>query len=132
MFALRNIRKGERIVEYAGKHISSREASRREEAAWGKDPHTFLFILNDKIVIDGGVGGNTSRWINHSCAPNCESDDENNRMYIRAIRSIRPGEELTFDYNLVLGERHTAKAKREYPCYCGTRRCRGTLLGPKR
>lgn len=132
VFALAPIAKGERIVEYTGERITHREANRRERAAKGKPPHTFLFILDDKVVIDATRGGNSARWINHSCAPNCESDDENGRMYIKALRNIRPGEELCYDYNLVLVERHTPKAKREHQCLCGSRNCRGTLLGPKR
>jgi len=132
VFALAPIAKGERIVEYTGERITHREANRRERAAKGHPPHTFLFILDDKVVLDATRGGNSARWINHSCAPNCESDDENGRMYIKALRKIRPGEELTYDYNLVLVERHTPKAKRENQCLCGSRKCRGTLLGPKR
>jgi SET domain-containing protein len=90
-----------------------------------------LFNVSEKIVIDATRIGNTARWINHSCWPNCESVDEEGRIYIEAIRDIRPGEELTYDYNLVLDERHTPAAKRENPCFCGEKGCRGTLLGRK-
>ncbi len=130
VFALRNIRKGERIIEYTGERISHREADRRYPD--DESPHTMLFIVDKKIVIDATHAGNSARWINHSCRPNCESVDEKKRIFIEAMRDIRRGEELTYDYNLVLDERHTPKAKRENPCFCGHKRCRGTLLGPKR
>ncbi|UCF75977.1 MAG: SET domain-containing protein-lysine N-methyltransferase [Betaproteobacteria bacterium] len=130
VFALKKIRKGERIIEYTGERISHREADRRYPN--DDSPHTMLFIVDKKIVIDATREGNSARWINHSCRPNCESVEEKKRMYIEAIRDIRKGEELSYDYNLVLDERHTPAAKRENPCFCGVKRCRGTLLGPKR
>ena len=83
-------------------------------------------------MIDAGVGGNAARWINHACAPNCEADEENGRVFIRALRKIRPGEELFYDYGLTIDERYTPKLKREYACRCGARTCRGTMLAPKR
>jgi SET domain-containing protein len=130
VFALRKIGKGERIIEYAGERISHDECDRRYPV--DDSSHTMLFTVNEKIVIDATRIGNTARWINHSCRPNCESVDDEGRIYIEAIRDIGPGEELTYDYNLVLEERHTPAAKRENPCFCGEKRCRGTLLGRKR
>lgn len=130
VFALKKIRKGERIIEYIGERISHREADRRYPN--DDSPHTMLFIVDKKIVIDATREGNSARWINHSCRPNCESVEEKKRMYIEAIRDIRKGEELSYDYNLVLDERHTPAAKKENPCFCGEKRCRRTLLGSKR
>ena len=133
MFALRKIRKGERIIEYTGERISHEEADRRYEAEHeADDPHTFLFTVNERVIIDAARGGNSSRWINHSCSPNCETDDAGERIFIVARRDIRPGEELTYDYQLYLEEPHTVRAKRENPCFCGSPRCRKTLLAPKR
>ncbi len=132
VFATAPIRKGERIVEYVGERISHREADRRYADLHEYSPHTFLFLVNDKVVIDATRGGNTSRWINHACQPNCEIEQEGERIFIDALRDIRRGEELTYDYNLVLEERHTPAAKKANPCHCGARRCRGTLLGSKR
>jgi len=129
VFALRKIGKGERIIEYTGERLSHDEVDRRYPA--DDSTHTMLFIVDDETVIDATHGGSSARWINHSCKPNCESIDEDGRIYIEAIRDIRPGEELTYDYNLVLEERHTPAAKRENPCFCGEKRCRGTLLGRK-
>ncbi|MDH3287674.1 MAG: SET domain-containing protein-lysine N-methyltransferase [Betaproteobacteria bacterium] len=130
VFALKKIRKGERIIEYTGERITHREADRRYPN--DDSSHTMLFIVDKKIVIDATRVGNSARWINHSCRPNCESVDEDKRMYIEATRDIRKGEELSYDYNLVLEERHTPAAKKENPCLCGAKRCRGTLLGSKR
>jgi len=129
VFALRKIGRGERIIEYTGERISHDECDRRYPV--DDSSHTMLFTVDENIVIDATRIGNTARWINHSCKPNCESIDEDGRIYIEAIRDIRPGEELTYDYNLVLEERHTPAAKRENPCFCGEKRCRGTLLGRK-
>ena len=84
------------------------------------------------MVIDATHRGSPARWINHSCAPNCEAVQEDGRVFIDVRRAIRPGEELTYDYNLVLDERHTPALKRAHACHCGARRCRGTLLGSKR
>jgi SET domain-containing protein len=130
VFALQSIRKGARVIEYTGERISHREADRRHTAA--RSLHTMLFIADKKTVIDATRGGNSARWINHSCNPNCEAVDDEGRIYIEAIRDIRQGTELTYDYNLLLEEQHTLAAKREYSCHCGERRCRGTLLGKKR
>jgi uncharacterized protein len=130
VFALRKIRKGERIIEYRGERVTHREADRRYPE--DDSPHTMLFIVDNKTVIDATRTGNSARWINHSCRPNCESIDDDKRIYIEARRDIRKGEELSYDYNLVLDERHTPAVKRENPCLCGAKRCRGTLLGSKR
>ena len=130
VFALRKIARGERIIEYTGERISHDEANHRYPD--DSSPHTMLFTVDERIVIDATRIGNTARWINHSCRPNCESVDEEGRIYIEAIREICPGEELTYDYNLVLDEPHTPAAKRENPCFCGEKSCRGTLLGSKR
>ncbi len=129
VFALTHIPKHTRVIEYKGERISHEEADERYAEAHKNSPHTMLFTVNDEIVIDATEWGNSARWINHSCAPNCEVADEDNRIFIETRRDIRPGEELTYDYNLQLGEPHTPAAKRAHPCYCGARRCRGTMLG---
>ena len=96
------------------------------------DPHhTFYFSLENGKTIDANYGGNDARWINHSCAPNCESDEVEGRVFIRALRDIKPGEELFYDYGLSIDARYTAKLKKEYECRCGARKCRGTMLAPK-
>ena len=132
MFAVQDIPRGEVIIEYIGLVISWKEAQRRHPHD-PKDPnHTFYFHVDDQHVIDAKVGGNSARWINHSCAPNCEPDEVDGRIFIKALRKIRAGEELNYDYGLIIDEPYTKKLKADYPCWCGSKNCRGTLLAPKR
>ncbi|MCA1659425.1 MAG: SET domain-containing protein-lysine N-methyltransferase, partial [Verrucomicrobiaceae bacterium] len=82
-------------------------------------------------VIDAAVGGNESRWINHSCDPNCETmETDDDRIFVHALRGLDPGEELFYDYKMVPSKRRTKKLEKEYACWCGTSRCRGTILEP--
>ena len=132
VFALQAIAAGTTIIEYTGEVISWKEALRRHPHD-PKDPnHTFYFHIDDGHVIDAKHGGNASRWINHSCEPNCEADEEDGRVFIKALRDLAPGEELFYDYGLVIDERYTPKLKKEYECRCGSAACRGTMLAPKR
>jgi uncharacterized protein len=132
VYALRPIRKGETLIEYKGQMVTWKEALRRHPHD-PKDPdHTFFFHIDEQHVIDANVGGNAARWINHACNPNCESDIVDNRVFIKALRAIKPGEELFYDYGLVIDERYTPKVKKQFECRCGARRCRGTMLAPKR
>lgn len=131
-FAKVPIKKGTRLIEYTGEHISHKEADRRYPDDEMERHHTFLFELDDDTVVDAARGGNVARYINHSCDPNCEAVIEDGHIYIDAIRNIRAGEELTYDYNYILEERHTPAVKKRYPCYCGSHNCRGTILGKKR
>jgi uncharacterized protein len=132
VFALRSLAKGEVVIEYTGQVISWREALRRHPHD-PKDPnHTFYFHVDDRNVIDAKYGGNAARWINHACHPNCEADEQGGRIFIKTLRKIAAGEELFYDYGLTIDERYTPSLKKQYPCMCGTRGCRGTLLAPKR
>ena len=131
VFALRTIPKRTIVIEYTGMRISHKEADRLYAEEQENSPHTMLFTVNDKIVIDATRKGNSARWINHSCTPNCETKDEKDHIFIETLRTIRPGEELNYDYNLQLGERHTKKAKAAHPCFCRTRKCRGTMVGDR-
>ena len=132
VFALQDIGEGETIIEYVGQIITWKEALERHPHD-PKDPnHTFYFHIDADHVIDAKVGGNSSRWINHSCDGNCEADEVDGRIFIKALRDIAPGEELSYDYGLILEERYTKKLKAEHPCWCGAKTCRGTLLAPKR
>ncbi|HTI18765.1 MAG TPA: SET domain-containing protein-lysine N-methyltransferase [Trinickia sp.] len=132
VFAAAPFTAGERLMEYKGERISWKEALRRHPHNPDEPNHTFYFALEDGRVIDGNVNGNSARWINHSCAPNCESEEVEGRVFVRALRDITPDEELFYDYGLVIDERHTKKLKRDYACRCGARKCRGTMLAPKR
>ncbi|MBK6395734.1 MAG: SET domain-containing protein-lysine N-methyltransferase [Betaproteobacteria bacterium] len=129
VFAARTIRKGETVIEYRGKRMSWDEAC-EQPASDDADPyHTFLFSLDDGRVIDAAIGGNAARWINHSCAPNCETyEDDRGRVYVAARRKIRPGEELSYDYRLEIEGKVGKRMRKAYACRCGARRCRGTML----
>ena len=131
VFAVGPIAAGERLIEYKGERISWKEALRRHPHDPSQPNHTFYFHIDDGRVIDGGVKGNAARWINHSCEPSCEADEQDGRVYIKAIRNIAAGEELSYDYGLIIDEPYTKKLKAEFPCWCGSRNCRGTLLAAK-
>jgi hypothetical protein len=109
------IRKGARVAEYTGPRISKAEA----DIAYDERPITYLFGLGDgSIVIDGHC---MAMFINHSCAPNCETHEEKGRVWIKSIRKIEAGEEITYDYCLYDGDEDEAV------CNCGAKRCRGTM-----
>ena len=131
VFAVQDIAEGETVIEYKGEVITWKEALRRHPHDPSQPNHTFYFHIDDGRVIDGGVKGNAARWINHSCEPSCEADEQDGRVYIKAIRNIAAGEELSYDYGLIIDEPYTKKLKAEFPCWCGSRSCRGTLLAAK-
>ncbi len=132
VFALQDIAKGEVLIEYVGEIIDWEEAQRRHPHDPANPNHTFYFQVDADHIIDALYGGNAARWINHSGAPNCEAEEDGGRIFIKALRRIRAGEELNYDYGLVLEERYTPKLKAEYACWCGAPQCRGTMLAPKR
>jgi hypothetical protein len=129
-FALRDIRKGERLIEYVGERISWKDADARYDDEGMGRHHTFLFSVTRRTVIDAAFGGNDSRFINHSCDPNCEAVDEKNRIFIEAIKPIGKGVELTYDYSYEREKNTTEEDEKLYVCRCGTAKCRGTILVP--
>jgi len=131
VFAVDDLAEGETLIEYKGEVINWKEALRRHPHDPAQPNHTFYFHIDDGRVIDGNVNGNAARWINHSCEPNCEADEVNGRVYIKALRNIAAGEELNYDYGLIIDEPYTPKLLAEFPCWCGSESCRGTLLTPK-
>ena len=130
VFATRAIRKGQRVIEYAGRRISWKKAMKLPDTDPKNPNHTMFFGLEDGKVIDPSVGGNEARWINHSCAPNCETDEIKGRIYVVALRNLRPGDELSYDYRLEVEGRRTKKLERDFACYCGAATCRGNMLEP--
>ena len=132
VFAVQDIAEGDTLIEYVGEIISWQEAQARHPHDAAQPNHTFYFSLEDGSVIDALHGGNSSRWINHSCAGNCEADEVKGRVFIKALCNIPAGEELNYDYGLIIDGRYTPKLKADYPCWCGASTCRGTLLAPKR
>lgn len=139
VFAVAPIRKGERLIEYKGR-LRTHEEVDAGESGDVESGHTFLFTLNDEYVLDANYEGNAARWINHSCSPNCEAvleededgDRRRDRVFIEAIRDIKPGEELSYNYGIRLEEPHTPRLKKVWECRCGSRKCTGTMLQPKR
>jgi SET domain-containing protein len=129
-FALRAIAKGERLIEYVGERITHEEADRRYDDATMDEHHTFLFTVSARTVLDATRDGNESRFINHSCDPNCESEIVRGRVYIVALRDIPVGEELHYDYAYERSGDESEEDERRYRCLCGTAKCRGSILEP--
>jgi SET domain-containing protein len=123
VYATRFIPKGRRIIEYTGERVSWEAAPDDKDS-----PHTFNFGLENGDVINPEIGGNDARWINHSCNPNCEAIEEDDRIFIHAMHDIQPGEELFYDYALEIDEPVTEQSKRKFACHCGSPNCRGTML----
>lgn len=132
VFALRRIRKGTTIIEYLGDRLSHEEADTRYEDKLETDNHTFLFTVDSKIVIDAGRNGNEARFINHGCDPNCESVVERKRVFINAIRTIQPGDELAYDYQIQRDDDDAPDVDEVFACRCGAKNCRGSMLEPKK
>ena len=127
------------VLEYKGQRLRHDEADVIYEGN-AETGHTFLFTLNDDYVIDANRGGNAARWINHSCAPNCQAfliesreapGTVADKVVLEALRDVAEGEELTYDYGIVLDMRYTEKLKRIWACRCGSPGCTGTMLKPK-
>lgn len=129
VFAAAPIARGETIIEYKGERTTWDEAMERPDSDPDDPSHTFLFELDDGRVIDARVKGNAARWINHSCAPNCETyEDENGRVFIQARKRIEPGSELSYDYRLSVDGKLTKEERARFVCCCGSPKCRGSLL----
>jgi uncharacterized protein len=130
VFAKRDIQKGEVIGEYVGERISHAQANWRYRNRNHNDNHTFLFTVSSRTVIDATRDGNATRFINHRCDPNCEPQIRRGRVFIVAIRAIRAGDELGFEYNIGREDDDPPNVDEIYACRCGARRCRGTILWP--
>jgi SET domain-containing protein len=126
-FAVKPIRTGQKVDEYWGQRISHEEADRRYEDNGGRH-HTFLFVLDDDVVLDARYGGTDARFINHSCEPNCETVITNGHIYIKAIKPIKPETELAYDYRFDWQDEYEPEDVRYYACRCGAKKCRGTIL----
>jgi uncharacterized protein len=141
VFATAPIRKGEQIVEYKGKLRTHEEVDAAYEGEFNSG-HTFLFILNKHWVVDANIQGNVARWINTGCEPNAVAfihsenkkrpDPKKDRVIIEALRAIKPGEEIIYDYSLSFDARYTLELLRIWACHCGSPKCRGTMLSGKK
>jgi SET domain-containing protein len=127
VFAARDIRKGERVIEYLGEKITKAESERRasvqlDESSRAGDGAVYIFTLNKRHDLDGNVEWNPARLINHSCNPNCEADVIRGRIWILAKRAIKEGEELSYDYGFDLD------SWQDHPCLCGEEKCAGYIV----
>jgi SET domain-containing protein len=125
LFALQPIAAGDRLIEYKGEVTSWRRAAARQQSGNG---HTFVFGLSNGRVIDGSRGGNSARFLNHACTPNCEAIETGERVFIHAVTAIAPGEELFIDYGLVVDGDITDDIGQQYACRCGSPACRLSML----
>lgn len=131
VFAAKNIKKGTKVIEYVGEKITKAEADRRAEKQLSKsknhteDGGVYIFELNKKQDIDGNVSWNPARLINHSCDPNCETEIISGHIWIMAIKDIKKGEELSYDYG------YDFENWQEHPCLCGSKSCRGYIVDSK-
>ncbi len=128
LFAATDIKAGTEVIEYIGEKITKDESERRacqqmEVAGENGDGAVYIFAINKRYDIDGNVAFNHARLINHSCDPNCETDIYDGHVWIIAIRDIKEGEELSYNYNFDLDNYE------EHPCLCGTKRCLGYIVG---
>lgn len=128
IFAARDIKKGERVIEYLGEKISKAESERRGQEQMAKAARNgggavYIFILNKKFDVDGDKEWNPARLVNHSCSPNCETQIIRGRIWTVALRNIPKDTELSYDYGFDL------ETWEEHPCRCGAPNCRGYIVG---
>ena len=121
LYASKNIKAGEKIIEYIGKIISNKEVERNPKFDNSKD--IYLFDLNKRFSLDGNYEWNTARLINHSCDPNCEVNGKGLKLWISAIRNIKKGEELSYDYGFSYDKNY-----KQFPCKCGKKNCVGYIV----
>lgn len=123
VFALKDIKKGEKIIEYQGEKVLKEESEKRGELEHqGMNGEVYIFTLNRKYDIDGSVGGSGAEYMNHSCDPNCEAVNEDNHIWIVAIKDIKKEEELSYDYG------YDTDDYKNHPCKCGSKNCIGYIL----
>lgn len=121
LFARRDLPSGTYVMEYLGRKITKKESEELTSGQWGKGL-VYTFELNKRYDLDGDIWWNRARFANHSCDPNCEAQSEPGHIWIVALRDIRRGEEITYDYNF------PADAEL-LPCRCGTAKCSGYVVG---
>ena len=127
VFARRPIAEGTRLIEYAGEVVSEAEGDARYDEGAMARHQTYLMALEGGLCIDAAVGGNESRFINHSCEPNCQAVEEDGRVWIETREPIAAGQELSYDYAY---DREEGDDETFYRCGCGARGCRRTILAP--
>ena len=121
LFAKTDIKKGEKVIEYKGRKFTHKQVE--EDDRFDNSKAIYLFTLNERYVLDGDTKTNTAKYINHSCNPNCEVDIINGKIWIIAIKDIKKGDELSYDY----GFGYDADF-RQFPCKCGSKNCCGYIV----
>ena len=131
LFARKTIPKGTQVIEYVGEKITKVEAEKRggqqyEQGEKGHEGHVYLFELNKRYDIDGNVSWNPARLINHSCNPNCDTCNDKGHIWIEALKTIKEGEELSYNYGYGWDKDFV-----DHPCKCGSNNCIGYILDKK-
>jgi SET domain-containing protein len=121
LFAKSDIKKGEKVIEYKGRKFTHKQVE--ENDRFDNSKAIYLFTLNERYVLDGDTKTNTAKYINHSCDPNCEVDIIKGKIWIIAIKDIKKGDELSYDY----GFGYDADF-RQFPCKCGSKNCCGYIV----
>lgn len=121
LFAKSDIKKGEKVIEYKGRKFTHKQVE--ENDRFDNSKAIYLFTLNERYVLDGDTKINTAKYINHSCDPNCEVDIIKGKIWIIAIKDIKKGDELSYDY----GFGYDADF-RQFPCKCGSKNCCGYIV----
>ena len=127
VFAMKPLAAGERVLQYKGEITSWRNAVRRHQRE-GVEGHTFLFGLSDGSVIDGSRGGNSARWLNHACAPNCETIEDEGRIFIHTLRPSSPVKNCSLNICSPLTDLLDEEARAQYACRCAAAGCRQSML----
>tara|TARA_Y100000591_G_scaffold330132_1_gene360294 strand:+ start:307 stop:762 length:456 start_codon:yes stop_codon:yes gene_type:complete len=121
LYANCNIKKGTRIIEYKGRIIPVKQSETNPK--FDNDKAIYLFNINKKFDLDGDYSFNTARLINHSCDPNCEVFGSGLKVWVYAMKNIKKGDELSYDYGFSFDEDY-----KNYPCKCGTSQCVGYIV----
>ena len=121
LYANQDIKDGTKIIEYKGKIVTKKKVE--EDSKFDNEKAIYLFNLNKKYDLDGDFRYNTARLINHSCNPNCEVSGVGLKIWVYAIRNIKKGEELSYDYGFGYDEYY-----KDFPCKCGSKNCVGYIV----
>ena len=121
LYAKKNITPGTRIIQYIGKLITKKQTENNNK--FDNDKDIYLFNVNNRYDLDGDFKWNTARLVNHSCDPNCEVEGKGLEIWITAIKFIKKGEELSYDYGFGYDQDY-----KQFPCKCGTKKCCGFIV----
>ena len=121
LYASKDIKKGTKIINYVGKIITKKETDTNPK--FDNEKAIYLYNLNSKYDLDGDFKYNTARLINHSCDPNCEVDGEGLKLWISAIKDIKKGDELSYDYGFSFDQDY-----KQFPCKCASKNCCGYIV----